>query len=756
MFGMGQFAQGFRDEGDRIRQRRQEVSELFDEYRKRNPNATADEMWRYVENLVGDSEMYLRGSLPTRAAMERMEQDAQRERKMQEARERLDQANVTLDMQDKFRRQLRERMIWEENPERAVNATLRELGFDKDPDMRETAYGWIGDPRAFQEQARSEYRLGQRGKYLDLIGEYKANRMPVPDTEWDRLYAGQPQWVIDDAKRKYEIELSGQAAQDQKRLNEARSAIVGNTGYIKILAEEPGSPAAKSIEEQVRNEVSRYTPQDEVEAAVQSVMAELQERADTYKLQQALTKQEDATTKLQERYVTQAQSHAGRAKEYGQFGVSALGIRDADEAEVISGATETLLSSLFADYIALPGSTSEISETDLPYHIGALAAEAVRASAQANKGMPNLADARQRLMATLQADKSVDITPHRNAADLAKRRAQTAYPKPQYAEDFAADKIKDIQDLSTIQDEALERIDTQLQGLEGPVLANNLQRKQASLSGMINRLEREIADIEHIRQSPNARAGSAWTEKTGDRAIAAARERIAHLNAEMERIEERMSTIPQDTSGYGAHDVRRGSGAGRSAPPQAPRSRSGPLPPGVEHNPLPGMIREGLEMEPTEGTRRSRRQSSAGSPEDFVAQLAPAARAISAQTGIPAEIIIAQAALETGWGKSVAGNNLFGIKAGRSWQGPTQSVGTHEYINGQRQNIRDDFRAYGSVGESMLDHARLLTQNPRYAGVLQAKDPAAAARALQEAGYATDPEYANKLISIMRRIGAVS
>jgi len=132
------------------------------------------------------------------------------------------------------------------------------------------------------------------------------------------------------------------------------------------------------------------------------------------------------------------------------------------------------------------------------------------------------------------------------------------------------------------------------------------------------------------------------------------------------------------------------------------------------------------------------------------------ARAASRQTGVPAELILAQAALETGWGRHEIAtaegrnsHNLFGIKAGSRWQGPTTEVVTHEYLNGQRTRMTDTFRVYGSFEESFTDYARLISDNPRYAGVVSAGSAEQAARALQAGGYATDPAYADKLIAVM-------
>lgn len=142
--------------------------------------------------------------------------------------------------------------------------------------------------------------------------------------------------------------------------------------------------------------------------------------------------------------------------------------------------------------------------------------------------------------------------------------------------------------------------------------------------------------------------------------------------------------------------------------------------------------------------------------EAFVARLQEPARAASRASGVPAGLILAQAALETGWGRheiatASGGNshNLFGIKAGANWQGPTTEVRTTEYIDGRAVSRVERFRVYDSFEAAFTDYARLIGDNPRYAGVVDAPDAAQAARALQRGGYATDPAYADKLIAVM-------
>jgi peptidoglycan hydrolase FlgJ len=144
----------------------------------------------------------------------------------------------------------------------------------------------------------------------------------------------------------------------------------------------------------------------------------------------------------------------------------------------------------------------------------------------------------------------------------------------------------------------------------------------------------------------------------------------------------------------------------------------------------------------------------------FVERLAAPAQAASSATGIPARFIIGQAALESGWGKREIKNtdgstshNVFGIKATSDWTGKTASAVTTEYVNGKPQKVVEKFRAYDSYEDALTDYASVLKSNPRYAPVVEAsRDAAGFAHGMQKAGYATDPQYAKKLISIMRHI----
>lgn len=146
--------------------------------------------------------------------------------------------------------------------------------------------------------------------------------------------------------------------------------------------------------------------------------------------------------------------------------------------------------------------------------------------------------------------------------------------------------------------------------------------------------------------------------------------------------------------------------------------------------------------------------------QEFSRRLMPHAMEASAATGIPAPFMIGQAALETGWGRGeIRGpngepsHNLFNIKAGPSWRGRSVEVTTTEYVNGVPEKRVESFRAYGSYADAFRDYVRLLSASPRYREVIaQAQDAAGFAHGLQRAGYATDPDYAHKLVGVIQRV----
>lgn len=143
-------------------------------------------------------------------------------------------------------------------------------------------------------------------------------------------------------------------------------------------------------------------------------------------------------------------------------------------------------------------------------------------------------------------------------------------------------------------------------------------------------------------------------------------------------------------------------------------------------------------------------------PQEFIDAVLPHAEKVAKELGIPARVLVAQAALETGWGKhqirhadGTASFNLFGIKADKSWGGDKVRTMTHEYEGGRMERQEAKFRAYGSIAESFEDYARFLKSNPRYEQALRHQGSAHQFVAgLQKAGYATDPSYAQKIMRI--------
>jgi flagellar protein FlgJ len=143
----------------------------------------------------------------------------------------------------------------------------------------------------------------------------------------------------------------------------------------------------------------------------------------------------------------------------------------------------------------------------------------------------------------------------------------------------------------------------------------------------------------------------------------------------------------------------------------------------------------------------------------FVEGMLPHATAAARELGVDPKAIIAQAALETGWGTSQPAdasgksNNVFGIKAQGGWQGASVTSDTTEFTDGAAGRESAQFRAYGSVAENVADYVRVLRQ-PRYADALgTGTDVRAFANALQRGGYATDPAYADKLVAIYGKLG---
>lgn len=159
----------------------------------------------------------------------------------------------------------------------------------------------------------------------------------------------------------------------------------------------------------------------------------------------------------------------------------------------------------------------------------------------------------------------------------------------------------------------------------------------------------------------------------------------------------------------------------------------------------------------TPAARESALPADWSTPGRFVADIWPHAKRVAEHLGVAADGLLAQAALETGWGRQVmqradgnSSHNLFGIKAGSDWFGGSVVKKTVEFRDGIAEEVRARFRAYPDVAAAFDDYARFITDSSRYAGVRgTGGDTERFSEALQEAGYATDPLYAKKIRRIL-------
>lgn len=147
------------------------------------------------------------------------------------------------------------------------------------------------------------------------------------------------------------------------------------------------------------------------------------------------------------------------------------------------------------------------------------------------------------------------------------------------------------------------------------------------------------------------------------------------------------------------------------------------------------------------------------SPQEFISAMMPMAQQAAEQLGVEPRYLVAQAALETGWGKNMlrdaqGGNtfNLFGIKA-HGWKGQSAQATTSEFVKGEKVKEQANFRQYGSFEQSFNDYVSFLQSNGRYKEALKVADnPEQYLRELQRAGYATDPQYAQKISRIAQQM----
>ncbi|MCL1093746.1 flagellar assembly peptidoglycan hydrolase FlgJ [Shewanella kaireitica] len=163
---------------------------------------------------------------------------------------------------------------------------------------------------------------------------------------------------------------------------------------------------------------------------------------------------------------------------------------------------------------------------------------------------------------------------------------------------------------------------------------------------------------------------------------------------------------------------------------------------------------------PSAALTADKSQADFTSQDEFVSRLYPHAEKAAKELGTTPEVLIAQSALETGWGqkmvKGAAGqqsNNLFNIKADNRWQGDKAQVSTLEYEQGVAVKQKADFRVYEDIGQSFNDFVSFVSNSERYQDAMKkAANPGAFVQSLQDAGYATDPKYADKVMQVMKTI----
>lgn len=178
---------------------------------------------------------------------------------------------------------------------------------------------------------------------------------------------------------------------------------------------------------------------------------------------------------------------------------------------------------------------------------------------------------------------------------------------------------------------------------------------------------------------------------------------------------------------------------------------------------VPGLIPPVAERQPVtlaaSATSATGKNGLASSPEEFVQAVWDDAVAAADELGLDPAVLVAQSALETGWGKKViqaadgsSSFNLFGIKVGNGWRGDSSTVNTMEFRDGLAALEKAAFRVYGSLSTAFKDYVSFLKNNPRYQGALEkVSDSKAFLTELQQAGYATDPKYAEKILGILER-----
>ena len=285
-----------------------------------------------------------------------------------------------------------------------------------------------------------------------------------------------------------------------------------------------------------------------------------------------------------------------------------------------------------------------------------------------------------------------------------------------------------------------ERLSAVLSGVE----SDGTSRKPTSYLGLADMLVRQLGGPRGAPPTPQAIA-RLETQATGERGVPT----VSHLVG-------RHPGLVGDTLGRETSGPLAARAAAEIAPTDRPKGSS----PGLAVSGSNGINANGINANGIKGATAqdagASKRRTFESPEAFVREMWPLAERAAKMIGGSPRAILAQAALETGWGKHIAAtssgensHNLFGIKATKAWTGERVVHSTLEFKGGAMRMAREPFRVYESFEQSFTDYAKLLANSGRYReAVNSAADPSAFFSALQSAGYATDPNYAKKLSAI--------
>lgn len=278
--------------------------------------------------------------------------------------------------------------------------------------------------------------------------------------------------------------------------------------------------------------------------------------------------------------------------------------------------------------------------------------------------------------------------------------------------------------------------------------------------GLANVLERQLSKIKGGSHRPSPFAQAASVEGTGETKRAGAFKAVDPQRDDSKLLAQRRLSLPSRASSALQAGLEAATGgaegqalAGADWANSITRQTS-------KVNPLVSLGNEAVATRRAVETSAPTGKSVFASAADFIETMLPMAEDAARKIGVDARYLVAQAALETGWGKSIirhsdgsSSHNLFGIKAHRGWEGDSAKVMTTEFKGGQAVKEAASFRTYDSFKQSFNDYVSFLQGNGRYEDALAStENPEQFVRELQAAGYATDPQYARKISQIARKM----